>query len=126
MSQISKEELEVYVSLVSSAVACGEVSDAMVNDLVGSVNTHRRNQKAVRNAKATAEGYRCTPDSRVVLHGLSLASLNGTGAVLKSIIDGKADVVLDEPIVRGTGDKKRTVSQFKVPVQCIKRLRSEV
>lgn len=123
---LSKEELDVYVTLVAAAVTAGEVSDDKISELVQCVNAYRKGQNMLRIARATAEGYRCTPDSRVVLQGLSLASLNGERAVLKSIIDGKADVVLDEPIIRGTGDKKRTVSRFKVPVQCVKRCKSEV
>lgn len=121
MSQISKEELEVYVTLVAAAVACGEVSDAMINDLVGSVNTHRRNQRTVLNAKAVAEGYRCTPDSRVVLHGLAPVMFNGIECTLKVITNGKASVVFDDVIEYGKNGSKKLVRRMTVPVQCVKR-----
>jgi hypothetical protein len=118
---LSKEELDVYVELVAAAVMAGQVSNEYVNMLTDGINIHRRNQRAIKTAKATAEGNRCTPNSRVVLHDLSPQCFNGIECILKVITDGKALVVFDEPIERGVGGKKRLIRRVTVPVQCIKR-----
>lgn len=118
---LSKEELDVYVMLVAAAVAAGEVPDEKITELVQCINAHRNGQYTVRRARATAEGYRCRPNSKVVLHGLANNRVDGACGTLKNIIEGKASVYLDEPLISGTGDNKRTVLQIRVPVHCIKR-----